>query len=439
MLTEHERSAGDGAMNEIVKGTTEGRPWETLGNLRLSRRRLLRGFGAGLGASWLLAACGDGGDGVDSGGNPSDVFAGEPEGIVDVANWPIYIDKAKTPSGEQYIPSLREFQRRTGIEANYREVIEDYPSFLTSIVPQFQAERPIGWDVIVIGGRELTVLLANDWLTPLDPNLRPNFDAHATSWARDPAFDPGNRHTMAWQGGFTALGVNRNLTNGPITTLDDLANPDKVGRSAVGMISSEMPDFVMQNLGIDPQTSTPDDWREAATWLTMQRESGTVRGYFGQNYIQDMTAGNTSVSMAWSGDIFYYSVWAGQTELEFVLPEGGGLRWIDSMAIPVNAEHPVDAMTFMDFYYDPNIALMVTSWVLTMSPVEGVSELILSEADAARDDGFKGYANKLAATADNRFTFPDEEVLASTSFARDLRTEEEREEWDAIFSPISQT
>jgi hypothetical protein len=37
------------------------------------------------------------------------------------------------------------------------------------------------------------------------------------------------------------------------------------------------------------------------------------------------------------------------------------------------------------------------------------------------------------------FTFPDEEILASTSFARDLRTEDEREEWDAIFSPISQT
>jgi hypothetical protein len=99
MLTEHERRAGDAAMNESVKRTTEGRPWETLGDLRLSRRRLLRGFGAGLGASWLLAACGGGGEGVDSGGNPSDVFAGEPEGTVDVANWPLYIDQGQDPVG----------------------------------------------------------------------------------------------------------------------------------------------------------------------------------------------------------------------------------------------------------------------------------------------------------------------------------------------------
>ena len=81
---------------------------------------------------------------------------------------------------------------------------------------------------------------------------------------------------------------------------------------------------------------------------------------------------------------------------------------------------------------------MVTEWVLTMPPVEGVRDLVLTDAEAALDDGLKGYANKLSATAENRFTFPDEEVLAATSFARDLKTDEEREEWSAIFNPISQ-
>jgi len=50
----------------------------------------------------------------------------------------------------------------------------------------------------------------------------------------------------------------------------------------------------------------------------------------------------------------------------------------------------------------------------------------------------KGYANKLFATAENRFTFPDEKVLAATSFAGDLKTDEEPEDWSAIFNPISQ-
>jgi spermidine/putrescine transport system substrate-binding protein len=407
------------------------------GQVGISRRDLLRGMGAGLGTAWLLAACGS----SETGGTATDgsnVFEGDPTGTVTVANWPLYIDKAKDKSGERYSPSLREFTKRTGIEVDYQEVIADYPSFLGKILPQLEAGQPIGWDVIVIGGRELTVLQANDWLTPLDPSLRPNFERNAASWARDPAFDPGNQHTMAWQGGFTALGVNRKLVKASITKLDDLANPDKVGNDAVGMITSEMPDFVMQNMGIDPATSTTEDWKEAAAWLMMQRDSGTVRQYYSQNYIDDMTAGNTSVSMAWSGDILYYSLWAGQSELEFILPEGGGLRWIDSMAIPANAEHPVDAATFMDFYFQPAIAVMVTEWVLTMPPVDGVRDLVAADGEAALDQGYKGYGNKLLATAENRFTFPDEEVLNATTFLRDLKTDEEREEWDAIFSPISQ-
>jgi spermidine/putrescine transport system substrate-binding protein len=407
------------------------------GQVHISRRDLLRGMGAGIGTAWLLAACGSSKTGSTATDRPN-VFEGDPTGTVTVANWPLYVDKAKDKSGERYSPSLREFSKRTGIEVDYQEVIADYPSFLGKILPQLEAGQPIGWDVIVIGGRELTVLQANDWLTPLDASLRPNFEAHATSWARDPAFDPGNQHTMAWQGGFTALGVNRKLVKGPVTKLDDLANPDKVGNDAVGMITSEMPDFVMQNLGIDPATSTTEDWKEAAAWLMMQRDSGTVRQYYSQNYIDDMTAGNTSVSMAWSGDILYYGLWAGQSELQFILPEGGGLRWIDSMAIPANAEHPVDAATFMDFYYQPEIAVMVTEWVLTMPPVEGVRDLVMADGEAALAEGYKGYGNKLLATAENRFTFPDEEVLNATTFLRDLKTDEEREEWDAIFSPISQ-
>jgi spermidine/putrescine transport system substrate-binding protein len=410
-------------------------------NVRISRRQLLKGIGGGAGAALLLAACGNGSDAgtTASATRPPNVFSGDPDGTVHVANWPIYIDKAKDPqTGERYIPSLREFTDRTGIEVDYEEVIQDYPSFLAKILPQLNTGQSTGWDVIVIGGRELTVLLQNEWLVPLDPSKRPNFDAHATDWARDPLFDRGNEHTMAWQGGFTALGVNRTLVNGPITKLDDLANPGKVGSDSVGMITSEMPDFVMQNLGIDPTTSTPDEWKEAASWLEKQRDSGTVRQYYDQGYIQDLTAGNTSVSMAWSGDVLYYGVWAGQSELEFILPEGGGLRWIDSMAIPVRAEHPVDAITFMDFYYDPQIASMVTEWVLTMPPVDGVHEIVQTDAQNALDDGLKGYASKLQATADNRFTFPDEQILSATSFARDLKTQDEKDEWDSIFLPISQ-
>jgi hypothetical protein len=74
----------------------------------------------------------------------------------------------------------------------------------------------------------------------------------------------------------------------------------------------------------------------------------------------------------------------------------------------------------------------------SMPPVDGVRELLLDQIDAARVDGLKRYANKLSATVENRFTFPDDEILAATSSLRLLETDEEREEWNSIFVPISQ-
>ena len=83
-------------------------------------------------------------------------------------------------------------------------------------------------------------------------------------------------------------------------------------------------------------------------------------------------------------------------------------------------------------------ATVVAEWVFYMSPVTATQELILRDADAAEEEGAKGRANKLRATAESPYLFPDEEFLARTSFGRPLETDEEAEEWDATFSPIYQ-
>lgn len=410
---------------------------------RIPRRTVLRGAGmgvAGFSLASLLAACG-GGDGGTSGEgpNPSEIFGGEPGPVVNFANWPLYIDQAKDEDGNVYHPSLRLFEKETGIKVNYETVIQSNEEFFGKIQPQLAAGDPTGWDIIVItNGRQFNILKQNGWVYQLDPTRRPNFEANATDFARDPAYDPGNTVSMPWQGGFTGIWYDSKKVNGPVTKLDDLANPDKVGTNSVGMLTADMPDFVMINLGIDPATAGPDEWKEAANWLKMQRESGTVRAYYDQGYIDDVTAGNLTAGMAWSGDIVYYKLWAGYDNLEFVLPEAGSLLWQDNMLVPVGAENPAGALMVMDWYYQPKIAAMVTELVLYLSPCKGVREQILKDAEKAQEQGSKGYANKLLKTANAEIAFPSEETLARAKFGTNITTDEQAQEWDAIFLPISQ-
>jgi spermidine/putrescine transport system substrate-binding protein len=413
---------------------------------RLSRRKVLRGAGmgaAGFSLAAFIAACSSGEGGGDGGGggqDPTVVFGAEPGDTVEFANWPLYLDQAKDKDGNVYHPTLKLFQEETGIEVNYEAVIQSNEEFFGKLRPELQAGTQNDWDIIVItNGRQLNVLLVNEWVYRLDTSLRPNFDANASAFAKSPAYDEGNKYSMPWQGGFTSIAYDTTKVNGEITTIDDLANPDKVGSNTVGMFkNSDTADFVMVNLGMDPATAGPDEWKETAAWLQMQKDSGTVRQYYDQGYIDDFVAGNTTATMAWSGDVLYYKVWLGYSDFEFIFPEGGALLWQDNMLVPVGAPNAPGAAQVMDWYYDPKIATMVTEWVLYLSPVNGVQERILSDADAAVEDGYKGYANKLYSTANNEFAFPSEELLGRTKFGVNITTDDAAEEWDNIFLPIFQ-
>jgi spermidine/putrescine transport system substrate-binding protein len=408
---------------------------------RLTRRGFMRAAGvgaAGISLASVLPACGSETSGPSQ--EPSQVFSGEPEGQVEFANWPVYIDKAKDPdTGESYIPSLRMFEEETGATVTYKQVIQENASFFSKIQPNLQAGQPTGWDIVVFtNGWEFAALVANDWVVTLDTTKRPTFDRYAEPFAADPPFDPGAKHSMAYQSGLTGIGVNTELVDAEITTLDDLADPAKLPPDSVGMIKADMPDLVMINLGIDPLTSGPDEWNAAADWLRMQRDTGLVRQYYEQGYVDDFTAGNIAATMAWSGDVLYYQLWGGYPNLEWIFPEGGAFLWTDNMMIPTGAAHPVSALQLMDFFYRPDVATMVQEWVFYMSPCSATQEQILADADAAEAEGSKGYADKLRATAENPYLFPSDELLANASFGRQLENDDEKAEWDSIFEPISE-
>ncbi|HET6715412.1 MAG TPA: spermidine/putrescine ABC transporter substrate-binding protein [Actinomycetota bacterium] len=431
-MTHDRKDVDPGFSASLMRGMTQR---------RVSRRDLIKYGGATVGTlslASILAACG-GDTAPGSGGQTSGAtvdFSAPPGDTINFANWPLYIDSAKDPdTGERIHPSLVSFTEETGIAVNYNDEIQANASFFGELLPQLQAEQDTGRDIIVItNGREFTALTVNGWVTELDPSMRPNFDANAASWAKDPDYDPGNKYSMAWQSGLTGIGYLTEKVSRPVTTMDDLMNPDIVGTSSVGMITGDMPDLVMINLGIDPASSGPAEWQEAADWIQMLKDSGTLRKFYDQGYIDDFTAGNLAASMAWSGDVLYYKIWENKP-YEWVVPDGGALLWIDNMMIPANSANPQGAYQLMDYVYLPEIAQMITEWVAYMSPVPAVQDLIAQHATEESGE----YAADLADMAENPLLWPDDALLAQTPFGRNLTTDEEREEWDAIFVPISET
>ena len=399
---------------------------------RLSRRNMIKLGGISVGTlslASILAAC-SGSSSGSSGTQAAGAVNFDPSTAgdhVNFSNWPLYIDKAHGT-----YPSLEKFTNDTSITVSYEDEINDNASFFGEILPQLRAGQDTGRDIIVItNGEYLAALIQNGWATELDPTHRPNFDANAASWAKSPFYDDGNKHTMAWQSGITGIGYNTELALKPPTKLDDLMSTDFFPPSSVGVLKEDAPNLVMVNLGIDPKTSQQPEWDQAAEWLTRLRDSDTFYNAYDQGYIDDLNAKNLSGTMAWSGDVLYYKIWAGKP-YEFVKPADGALLWIDNMLIPANSTNPAGALELMDWYYKPEIAQMVTEYVLYMSPVPAVQGLIADHAKQETGD----FAVQLDETAKNPMLWPDQELLSQVSLGRNLTTDDESKAWHNTFDPI---
>ena len=75
------------------------------------------------------------------------------------------------------------------------------------------------------------------------------------------------------------------------------------------------------------------------------------------------------VTQAWSGDIFQADLNSKYRDLKLMVPQQGGMFWTDNMCIPMYAQNPKDAMTLMDYYYDPHVQAVVEYYNDYVSPV----------------------------------------------------------------------
>jgi len=399
---------------------------------RISRRDALRGAGL-LGAGAFLAACGVEGTSNDEAPQASGFWASQTQaGQLDFANWPLYMDVAKV-NGKNVHPSLLAFTKETGIKINYKEAIEDNDSFLGKINPSLQAGQDPGWDLIVItDGGSIEKLIRQNFLTELDHSKLPNFAKNAGPAVRNPSYDPGNKYTLAWQSGLVGLAYNPKLTKREITSFEDLFDPAFKGKITVFGDDTDFPTMALIAVGVDPAQSTEEDWKKAAEW--MKKLKPQLREFVDNSGMADvLSSGNAWISQAYSGDIYQLNI-GGSPDIKFVIPKEGATYWTDNMAIPKNAKHPLDAITYMDYVYRPEVAAQLVEGIAYITPVPAAKDQL--QAKAAKASGEE--RQTVEDLVQSPLIFPTEQDLANVKRYRALTVEEEQV-WDGIFQPLVQS
>jgi spermidine/putrescine transport system substrate-binding protein len=389
------------------------REFERLLRDPLTRRHIMKRGAAGvLSASALayLAACGtdepSGGNGKEA-SEEETIAKGKIASALYFANWPLYIDEKRT--------ALKKFQDKYGTKVKYVEEINENDQFFGKVRQQYDQGSSGGRDIHVVTDWMADRMIRLGYVQKFDKAAMPNATANIIDRLKSPPFDPNREFSMPWQSGLTGIIYLKDKVKRTPKSVEDLFNPAYKGKVTMLTEMRDTVGLVTAWQGADPEKASVDEYLKAIDKIKEGVDSGQVRGFTGNEYLKDIPKGDSWIIIGWSGDAVQLK--AENPNIDFVLPESGGMLWTDNMQIPVGAPHAYTAEKFIDFIYQPEIEAPIEAYVNYICPVDGVKEVI-EKTD-----------KKLA---NNPLIFPDAAFLDNTHIFRGLKPEEEQELNDAF-------
>ena len=359
----------------------------------------------------------------------SRVASAQDGGEVAWANWPLYIDIDDETGG---YPTLDAFVEASGIAVDYTEAINDNEEFFGLIQPDLASGNPTGYDLITPTDWMVARMIRLGYLEPIDHSLLPNVEANLQDIYPDVWYDPGNVYSVPYVSGVVGIAYNPTLTGREITSFDDLLDPEFAGR--VGLFS-EMLDtmsLTLLSMGVLPEEATIEEVEAAQQKLLEAADRGQFRDFYGNDYYDALARGDLAISMAWGGDVTQIKLYD-NPDVEFVVPETGGMFYTDNFVIPKGAANVEAAHQLIDFFYDPANAAPLIEYIGYFSPVKGASDVIRADAEAARAEGDEEWAATLDILAEG--AFPSEAELQNLYDYKVLDEEEERV-WNDLFNEV---
>ena len=298
------------------------------------------------------------------------------EPTVRVYNWSDYVGET----------TLEDFQKATGITPVY-DVFDSNETLEGKLLAGHT-----GYDVVVPSSNFLAKQIKAGAFQKLDKSQLPN-------WQNlDPALlkqleksDPGNQYGVPYLWGTNGIGYNVDKVKAALGTdkLDSWAilfepeNLKKLSKCGVSFMDSpdEVYPAVLQYLGVDPNSTNPDDYKKAEAQLLKVRPYITY--FHSSKYISDLANGNICVAFGYSGDVFQARSRAEEAKkgvnIGYAIPKEGANLWFDLLAIPKDAKNVKEAHAFINYLLQPEVIAKVSDYVGYANPNPKAGELMSAE------------------------------------------------------------
>ena len=295
-------------------------------------------------------------------------------GELNVYNWSDYIGET----------TVEDFQKATGITVRY-DVYDSNETLEAKLMA-----GNTGYDVVVPSGSFLGRQIKAGIYQKLDKSKLKNYALYDPQILEAVApFDPGNEYAVPYYWGTVGIGYNidkvkeRLGDNAPVDSFDLLFKPENAAKlqdCGIAMLDApaDMLEPALKYIGKDPHTDSVEDY--AAVQALFAGIRPFVKYFHSSQYINDLANGELCAVIGWSGDVFIAAARAeesgGNVHIDYRIPKEGTLLWVDSLAIPADAKNVDNALKFLDYLNEAQVAANGVNYVNYASPNTAALDLI---------------------------------------------------------------
>ena len=271
----------------------------------------------------------------------------------------------------EYIPDeiIAAFTKETGIKVN----VSTYDSNEAMYAKVKLVGK--GYDLVVPSSDHVGLMRREGLLLPLDTAKIPNFSSIKPQFVNQ-RFDPGNKFSVPYMWGSTALAVNtKMIPAGTIQGMADLWKPELKGRLLLPNDVREVMGIGLKALGYSINETNPDHLRQAFDKL--QSLMPLVRVFDSDSPKQALLSGEVAAGLIYNGEAYIAN--SENPDIAYIYPREGYSLWLDSFCMPKGAEHIEAAYRFLDYVLSPKVSAAISKGMGYSSPNSKAVDLLPEE------------------------------------------------------------
>ena len=270
----------------------------------------------------------------------------------------------------EYVPQqmLDNFTEKYGITVNY-----DTYSSNEEMLAKLQAGAS-GYDVIIPSDYTVAIMISQKMLEPIDVSKLSNF-GNLDSRFINRDYDPGNKYSIPYQWGTTALIYDKTFVPFEPKSWADLWDPAYNGRLVFLDDEREVMGMALEVLGFDRNSTNATELNQAEEKL-IELKANILK------FDSDEPETAIISGEAWAGLVYNGNAslaYQENTNVEYLCPTEGCTIWFDNLAIPKGAPHKDAALLFIDWVLDPQQSILITAEFPYSNPNKAALDLLKTE------------------------------------------------------------